>query len=190
MQAIDKSHRGIARRRTRPSQPQGTAVVGGRPYPLGSASTKVSSILSLLPPSDARPACISTTMASTTWRSLAGGVAHPPRTPAAAPARRHRARADALRATSAAAIAQVTAAHPTATPSPTLPISSSTLPSPPPPSRARGRSRHPRPPAAAPSQTHPRIPPRTRRRAREVLGGMAEWDGTEGGGGGGGGVGD
>jgi hypothetical protein len=86
---------------------------------VGSASTKVSSILSLLPPSEARPACISTTMASTTWRRRAGGVAQPSSNSlSSATARRQRDRADALRATSAAAIAQVAAAQPAASPSP------------------------------------------------------------------------
>ena len=39
-------------------------------YPSGRLSTKVRSILSLEPPSEAKPACISTAMASTTCFSL------------------------------------------------------------------------------------------------------------------------
>ncbi|RRT82577.1 hypothetical protein B296_00010016 [Ensete ventricosum] len=84
---------------------------------------KVSNILSLLPPSDARPACISTAMASTTWRSLPTGVSHASSnslTSVTACPQRHR--LPTLWLTSAAAIAHVTTAHPTANPRPTFPI--------------------------------------------------------------------
>jgi hypothetical protein len=123
--------RGRAWRKATASHRQACSEVGPwgrederwRTYPAGSASTKVSSILSLLPPSEARPACISTTMASTTWRRRGGGVAQPSSNSlSSATARRQRARADALRATSAAAIAHVAAAQPAATPRPTRPI--------------------------------------------------------------------
>ena len=46
-------------------------------YPLGRVSTKVSNILSLEPPSEASPACISTAIASTTCLSLATVVSQP-----------------------------------------------------------------------------------------------------------------
>ncbi len=45
-------------------------------YPWGKRSTKVGNIFNLLPPSDTRPACISTAMASTTCRNRGNGVEH------------------------------------------------------------------------------------------------------------------
>ena len=135
----------------------------GPPYPVGSASTKVSSILSLLPPSEARPACISTTMASTTCRRRAGGVAQPSSNSlSSATARRQRARADALRATSTAAIAHVAAAQPAATPSPTLPIPHAARPPPPPAGNARGGDHGipgARAPAPSPGAANPNARP-------------------------------
>lgn len=93
-------------------------------YPLGRLSTKVRSILSLEPPSDANPACISTAMASTTCLSLPTVVSHPSSSSLKTPTTfLHFFLLLTLRPTTTAATAHAATATVTATPSTTLPIS-------------------------------------------------------------------
>lgn len=97
-------------------------------YPSGRLSMKVSNIRSLLPPSEARPACISTAMASTTWRSLPTEVAHASSNSlTSATARPQRRLLLTLWATITAAIAHVATAQAAASPSPAPPISHSPI---------------------------------------------------------------
>ena len=98
---------------------------------MGRLSTKVRSILSLEPPSEAKPACISTAMASTTCLSLPTGVSQ-----ASSSSLNtfttflHFLLLLTLRLTTTAATAHAATATLTATPTATLPMSS------PPPTRS------------------------------------------------------
>lgn len=93
-------------------------------YPFGRLSTNVRSILSLEPPSDANPACISTAMASTTCLNLPTLVSHPSSSSLTTFATFfHFLLLFTLRPTTTAATAHVATATVTATPTTTLPIS-------------------------------------------------------------------
>lgn len=94
-----------------------------RTNPEGRLSTKVINILSLLPPSEARPACISTSMASATSLSFAIGVPHCfSNSLTMATARPHFPELLMWWRTTSAAAAQAAAAQTTATPAASLPI--------------------------------------------------------------------
>lgn len=101
----------------------------GEKYPVGRLSTKLISILSLLPPSEARPACISTIMASATCLSLPMGVAHfSSNSLTIAIAVAHLAESRMRRRTTNAAAAQTVAAQMTAAPTATFPIATDYAP--------------------------------------------------------------
>lgn len=92
-------------------------------YPFGRLSTCVSNILSLLPPSEARPACISTAMASTTCRNRPTGVAHPCSSSSnTSNTFRHLIHHPTRLPTMTAATKQATEAQPAANPTANLPI--------------------------------------------------------------------
>lgn len=85
------------------------------------------SIFSLLPPSEARPACISTVIASATWRSLAAGVPHfSSSSLRMASAFAHFPELLICRLTTRTAAAHTAAVHTTAAATATLPISPTT----------------------------------------------------------------
>lgn len=91
--------------------------------PVGRLSTKLINILSLLPPSDARPACISTSMASATCLSFTIGVPHlSSNSFSIAMARLHFRELIMRWRTTSAAVAQTAAAQTTAAPTATFPI--------------------------------------------------------------------
>lgn len=92
-------------------------------YPVGRLSTKLISILSLLPPSEARPACISTAMASATCLSFPIGVPHfSSNSFRMAIARAHLPEFFTRWRTTSAAAAQTAPAHTAAVPTATFPI--------------------------------------------------------------------
>lgn len=91
--------------------------------PVGRLSTKLINMLSLLPPSDARPACISTSMASATCLSFASGVPlFSSNSFNIAMARLHLRELIMRWRTTSAAAAQTAAAQTTAAPTATLPM--------------------------------------------------------------------